>query len=221
MKVNILKFIRFINKLVIYGFFVLGIVLLFYPTGRMSTPIIAFGTFICSVIVGWFLKYKKIDEKYWFVFNLALLLNLLGEVGPFYQGLLFYDKIIHLLLGFLLSGAVYEYYKRHSGLKKDAVFLTVMGLLAVWEIYEYTLDTFFGFQAQGVIRNNVFVQIPLDDTMYDLIMGALGSLAFLFLKKEKVDVVIKEKVDTLKEYAKTKKKRINFKPFLKSLFSFR
>lgn len=228
------KIHNLINRVLVYGLFLTGVILLFRGTGRVSTTIMAFGSFIGSVLIAWLLKTKNIDDKYMLAINATLWGNLLGEIAFYYHNLIFYDKILHILLGIILSAIIYSYYATNSNLKRDAVFYTTMGLLAIWEIYEFSLDSFFGFQSQGVLSNKVFILSPLEDTMYDLIWGAIGSLFYLFFKKEKVDLTVKKDVNKAKEFitkdiSKAKQfiqeKRANRKPHyfrrvLKELFSF-
>lgn len=218
------KRFKLLNRVIVYGFFVTGVALLFHGTGRISTMLTAFGSFIASLLIAYFLKIKGIDDKYWFFANLALFGNILGEVFLYYSGLLIYDKILHLVLGFLLSMIVYEYYRDNSNLKKDSVLITVIGLLALWEVYEFTLDSFLGFQGQGVLRNGIFLQSPINDTMFDIIWGAIGSLSYLFFKKEKIDValkkdvrVIKKKVKKMKKIAEVKSNEIQLSKLIKDL----
>jgi hypothetical protein len=191
-----------LNRILVYGFFAMGVILFFYGTGRISTMLTAFGSFIASVIIAWILNFKKIDKKYMLYINFTLWANLLGEVAWYYHNVILYDKLIHLTAGLVLSSMIHDYYSNNSNLKKDSIFFTVMGLLAVWEIYEYILDSFFGFQSQGVVRNSMFTQLPLDDTMLDLVWGAIGSLSYLFFKKEKIDLAIKKDVEKTKELVK-------------------
>lgn len=220
------KFVKLVNKLMVYGFFAIGVVLLFHGTGRVSTMLSAFGSFISSIFFAWLLRIKKIDDKYMIYINLGLLFGLFGEIIFYYVGPLLYDKLLHFCLGILLSAIVYNYYRNISELKKDSVFITVIGLLAIWEIGEFILDTFFGFQSQGIIRNSVFIQSKIDDTMYDLILGAIGSLGYLFFKKEKVDVLIKKDVSLIKrdvskigKYVRNKKWTTHLKDVLREMFS--
>ncbi|VVB80081.1 Uncharacterised protein [uncultured archaeon] len=213
-----------INRILVYGLFVYGISLLFWGTGRISTMLTAFISFIASVIIAWVLNFKKIDSKYMLYVNIALWANLLGEVIFYYGNLIFYDKVLHFFLGAVLSSIVFGYYSQKSTLKKDAVFFTVMGFLAVWEIYEYALDSFFGFQAQGVILNGMFIQSPIDDTMIDLMWGAIGSLSYLFFKKEKGDVAFRKEIVKVKEFVrenKIKREPHYFKRAMKSMWGFR
>ena len=210
---------KLLNQIILYGFFITGVILLFYNTGRISTMLTAFGSFIVSILLAWLLKIKKIGDRYWFFINLALVFNLCGEIIIYYSGLFFYDKLLHFFLGLLLTSIIYEYYANNSELKKDAVVVTVIGLLAIWEIYEYCVDIFFGFQSQGVVRNGIFVQSRIDDTMFDLIWGALGSLSYLFFKKEKIDVTIKKDYLKVKTLVKKKEHQIHLKTLIKQIFN--
>jgi hypothetical protein len=214
------KWINIANRILLYGLFLAGVVLLFKGTGRISTMIMAFGSFIASVIIAWIFKVKKIDEKYLTYINVALWLNLLGEIIVYYSGLFLYDKILHITLGYLLSIIIYNYFLENSKLKKDATFFAVMGLLAVWEIWEFSLDTFLGFQSQGVIRNNIFIMSPIDDTMYDLIWGAIGSLIYLFIKKERADLYVKKDVKKIKQEIVKKHEPHYFRRVIKEFFTF-
>ncbi|MFA7708470.1 MAG: hypothetical protein WCX73_05965 [Candidatus Pacearchaeota archaeon] len=188
-----------INKVLFYGLLIMGIILVFFGTGRISTTLTAFGSFIASFIISNFIKNKKIPKNYELLINLALWLNLLGEIIFYYGGVLYYDKILHLTLGIFLSSILYVYYS--NNLKKDKlmIFFGVLGILALWEVYEYAIQIFFNFPAMGLVRNGVFIQSPFDDTMYDLIFGMFGSLIFLFFKKESADRIIEEEIKILKK----------------------
>ena len=200
-----------INKLLLYGLFVLGAILLITGIGRTSTMVFAFEMFIASIASAWILKLKEVPRAqwYWFWINLGLWTNILGELYFYYMTSFPYDKVLHVGLGIVLAAIVFEYYQHNSKLKKDSVFLAVLGMLALWEIYEYFLDTFFHTQLQGVIVNGVWLQTPMQDTMYDLIMGSIGAITYLILKKEKVNTIIKKE---LKKINKLNKKGSS--PFL-------
>lgn len=65
----------------------------------------------------------------------------------------------------------------------------VLGSLTLFEIGEYGLDHFFDLKLQGVFTRDasglekyVLVQDPLTDTMYDLILGVLGTLSFMVVR---------------------------------------
>jgi hypothetical protein len=218
------KWVGIVNKVIVYGFFVAGVILLFNGTGRITTTLTAFISFIAAVLFSWLFKIKGLNENYLIFVNLGLLLNVFGELIAYYSGILFYDKILHFLIGLLITLIVYDYYKKNSNLKGDAVFFTTMGLLGLWEIYEYVLDTYFGFTLQGIIRSNSFVQTGLADTIMDMIWGAIGSLGYLFFKKEKVDATIKKNVSKIKNIKPlvSKKAQINnFRLAIQDVLGFR
>jgi hypothetical protein len=198
------KLAKVINRIMFYGFFVMGVILLFYGTGRISSMVMAFESFIAAVIAVWILKVKNINEKYLIYINILLWLNLLGEIVFYYSGALIYDKVLHILSGILLSAVLYDYYKKNSDFNKDMIFIAVLGLLGLWEIAEFSVDSFLGFQSQGVVRGGIFIQSPFLDTMYDLIWGAIGSLCYLFFKEEKMDITIRRDVNKVREFAKNK-----------------
>jgi hypothetical protein len=207
-----------INKVLLYGFFIVAIVLLFVETERVSTLIIAWVSFFASLAFAWLLKVRDVDGTSWLYINIALWLNLIGEIMMYYSGFLFhYDKMIHIMVGVVLAKIVLEYYMKNSILKKDMVFLTVLGMLGLWEIYEYTLDTFFGFQSQGVLRNGIFAQSGFDDTMADLIWGSIGALAYLFFKKEKFGKMFREDIKRIEKISKRLGKKLHFFEFMKDL----
>lgn len=101
--------------------------------------------------------------------------NLLGVYGR----LPWYDKLLHLggailvgWLAFLAIGALQASgrIRLRPWLAGAAVLLLTLGVGALWEIAEYAVDELLGRSAQrapGVA--------PIDDTMLDLVMDALGG----------------------------------------------
>ncbi|MEK6885362.1 MAG: hypothetical protein AABX17_00160 [Nanoarchaeota archaeon] len=208
------KVIDFINKILLYGFFITGVLLIIYSSPRINTIITAFESFIGSIILAWLLKFRKLDGNHWIFINLALWVNLLGEIIAYYSGILVYDKVLHLLVGILISAIIYEYYRNNSVLSYDSVFFSALGVLAAWEIWEFFIDTTFGTQLQGVIRADSYVLSKIDDTMWDLILGSLGILSLIFFKKEKMGSIIRKDIRMIGEIHK---KRVRFWPFVKKI----
>lgn len=186
------KSVYILNKVLSYGFLVMGIILIFHGTDRISTTTTAFSSFIASLGLAWITKKRSISDKYEVFVNIALWLNAAGEIVLYYFGFLYYDKILHFSVGVLISAMVYDYYSKQLKPQKEVIFFTVMGMLCIWEIFEYSLMVFFGFPDMGVIHNGVVIQSPLDDTMWDLIMGCVGTLLYLIFKKEKVGDLLKK-----------------------------
>jgi hypothetical protein len=104
----------------------------------------------------------------------------LGELHDFYNRFWWWDLVLHFgsamgfgILGFLLifmlfQGDCYAAPPWAVGLLSFCVAMTV-GVL--WEIFEYAMDTFFGFNMQ---------KSGLPDTMGDLIVNTVGAALAAF-----------------------------------------
>ncbi|MDJ0767061.1 MAG: hypothetical protein QNJ97_29065 [Myxococcota bacterium] len=107
----------------------------------------------------------------------------LGEVGGFYTRFWWWDVVLHTssgfllgILGFLLVHVLNEKEDIDLHMKPRFValfaFMFAMGLGAVWEIFEFAMDSIFGMNMQ---------KSGLTDTMWDLIVDAIGALAISVL----------------------------------------
>lgn len=180
-----MKVIKIINEILFFGLLLTGIVLLFFSIGKIYTMLVAFGSFFASWATSIILKKNGISSNYEIPINLALWLNLYGELIAYYTGFLFYDKILHFSVAILITAIIYEYYSKKLKAKKDMIFFTVLGMLSLWEIFEYILQTFFNIPLMGVLRNGVFIESPFNDTMSDLIWGSIGSIVYILFKRRK------------------------------------
>jgi uncharacterized membrane protein YjdF len=108
----------------------------------------------------------------------------LGEMRDYYTRFWWWDIVLHtasgLLLGtvgFLLVHVLNEIEKIGMHLKPGFVaffaFLFAVGLGALWEIFEFSMDTFFGTNMQKPMLND---PSGLLDTMVDLIVDTAGAL---------------------------------------------
>lgn len=115
----------------------------------------------------------------------------LGEVREFYINFWWWDSILHAFSGLALGFAgfliLYIFYK--SG-KFDAnpfwiavfSFCFALALGALWEIFEFFVDSFFETNMQRarfsieIIEKYGSSRISLYDTMWDLILDASGAL---------------------------------------------
>ncbi len=106
----------------------------------------------------------------------------LGEVGDTYEKFWWWDGVLHFISGAILAFAGYLalYTLYHQGKLKGvsplliAVFTFSFGLAlgALWEIFEFVVDQNFGTNMQ---KNG------LHDTMWDLIVDAIGALIVAYL----------------------------------------
>jgi uncharacterized membrane protein YjdF len=105
----------------------------------------------------------------------------LGQFGGLYDRWLWWDSFLHfisaLTFGFTGFIIIYVYYV-HNKLKIPQnlilalTFFFCLGIGALWEIIEYVIDNALG--------TNMQVN-SLDDTMIDLIIGALGGLTAVII----------------------------------------
>lgn len=113
----------------------------------------------------------------------------MGEVWQFYARVWWWDIALHttsgLLLGifgFLLVYALNE--DRHIDLHMKPHFVAFFAFLfavatgALWEVFEFTMDQAFGMNMQKAMWND---PSGLTDTMWDLIVDALGALVISLL----------------------------------------
>lgn len=128
----------------------------------------------------------------------------LGEVGNFYEHFWWWDLILHAgsALGFGLIGFIVLLLL--SKLHKISAPPFVLSILAfsfavmiggMWEIFEFTMDQIFGLTMQ---------RSGLMDTMWDLIVNAIGALiasisGYLYLIGKKVKIIGNVIRDTIVE----------------------
>jgi uncharacterized membrane protein YjdF len=108
----------------------------------------------------------------------------LGEVRDYYSRFWWWDTALHTLsgfllgiLGFLLVHVMNQMERIHIHLKPGFVaffaFMFALGVGALWEIFEFTMDSVFGMNMQKPMLGD---PSGLTDTMWDLIVDALGAL---------------------------------------------
>jgi Na+-transporting NADH:ubiquinone oxidoreductase subunit NqrD len=127
----------------------------------------------------------------------------LGEVYRFYDYVFFFDKVLHVTAGTVMTmcgfSIVYGYSKSESGAVRLSPFFFAMfsfcfavTLMTLWEIFEYSVDRFLGYNMQrwkdgwlegseevvgGVTyMKTVYYQgAGLKDTMTDIIAGTVSA----------------------------------------------
>lgn len=113
----------------------------------------------------------------------------LGEVRDYYTRFWWWDIALHTssgvllgILGFLLVHIMNETERIEVHMKPGFVaffaFLFALGVGALWEIFEFAMDTLFGMNMQKAMLGD---PSGLTDTMWDLIVDALGALAISLL----------------------------------------
>lgn len=108
----------------------------------------------------------------------------LGELRHFYDKIWWWDIALHTSSGFLLGvfGFLLVYTlneNAHIELTMRPRFVALFAFLfavavgAVWEIFEYSMDSFFGLNMQKEMMGD---PSGLTDTMWDLIVDTIGAL---------------------------------------------
>ncbi len=108
---------------------------------------------------------------------------ILGEVHGYYTRFWWWDVALHTASGFLLGLValllVYVLNEKRDiqlsmqpGFVALFAFMFAVGMGALWEIFEYFMDSVFGLNMQ---------KSGLRDTMWDLIVDALGALCVSLL----------------------------------------
>lgn len=113
----------------------------------------------------------------------------LGEVRGYYTRFWWWDIALHTssgvllgILGFLLVHIMNEVERIEVHMKPGFVaffaFLFALGIGALWEIFEFTMDSLFGMNMQKPMLGD---PSGLTDTMWDLVVDALGALVISLL----------------------------------------
>ncbi len=167
-------------------------------------------SFLIALTFGLFSVTQVIQDKYNFKLpgELQLLLIVfiyagvfLGGVRDFYYRFDWFDSLLHAIsgiglgfLGFLIPYSLYKTGKMKASPFLIAIFgfCFALSLGAVWEIFEFGMDEFFGLNMQkarnlDVVYGYFDTRLGVLDTMYDLILDALGALVasvagYLYLK---------------------------------------
>ncbi len=113
----------------------------------------------------------------------------LGEVRGYYVRYWWWDIALHTasgfllgIIGFLLVHVLNEtedigLYMR-PGFVAFFAFMFAIGIGALWEIFEFAMDSFFSMNMQKAMFND---PSGLTDTMWDLIVDTLGALTISVL----------------------------------------
>lgn len=113
----------------------------------------------------------------------------LGEVYDYYNRFWWWDIALHAssgfllgILGFLLVHVMNETERLDLHMKPGFVaffaFLFALGVGTVWEIFEFSMDGLFGMNMQKPMLGD---PSGLTDTMWDLVVDALGALVISVL----------------------------------------
>lgn len=107
----------------------------------------------------------------------------LGEIRSYYDRFWWWDMVLHFssglllgIFGFMLIYILNEDERAHVSVRPGFMalfaFCFAVALGALWEIFEFSMDVFFGMQMQKPMLDD---PSGLTDTMVDLMLDALGG----------------------------------------------
>lgn len=107
--------------------------------------------------------------------------EVLGEMGSFYVKIPYWDTMLHTLWGFLAAGigfALVDILNRSdsTSLNLTPLFMAVvafcfsMSVGALWELFEYAMDSFLGFDMQKDTWVTAFGSVALDPTNSNVVV---------------------------------------------------
>lgn len=177
-----------LDEILSYSMLLGAVYFFIFPLQSKYIPLAFIGSFIFSKLVNKIIIDKyNLKSIYKTLILIALWVNLLGEVVLY--GMIFYlDKAQHFTVTILVTSMFYDYLKNNKIKASNfLVFFAVMGTLAIWEIFDYILFYYFGFDIMGVYIRGILVVPPLNDTIWDMIAGGLGAgLSIIYnIKRDK------------------------------------
>lgn len=111
----------------------------------------------------------------------------LGSTFNFYDLISWWDVYLHGFFGFVISFIAYYFFVLCHGRKTNEFLMSTyiigfgMGTGALWEIFEYLGDTWFGLDSQRVQESIALGKSPVADTMEDLMITLVGIAAFFIV----------------------------------------
>ena len=178
-----------INKVIslglIYLLLVFAIVWLIFH-GINSTFLAIIALFILGFVIYFLIDNLMLNKNYKIFAGLAIWLNALSY-AYLYQRYLYFGYFVHFIDSILITYVVYDYFKKNFKTKEIYlfifIFLTVVGIISSWEVYEYFSDKILQIHLQGIFVSGKFFVYPIDDTMIDLTIGYLVTILTLVVRK--------------------------------------
>ena len=180
----------------IYHFMVLSLLVLFIFVDIFKNTRLFLVLMILSLVsvFAFYIGDHWFDLK--FTFSHYMILFIIVFFGlvilPVENQFLYYDKILHFIFPILISFLIYYVVDKNLNITpKQKILVTFAALicfLTVFEFIEYTGDVILDMKAQGVYAydpatlQKILVLDRNDDTMLDLILGAMGGMVFFLIK---------------------------------------
>lgn|SRR5574344_1602735 len=171
---------------------------------ELSYTLIALTLFVLVFVPNILRKFKlNITPEMEFIYLIFIVFaQVLGSLMKFYDNVYCFDKVVHFLSGFLSAFVgiylltVLKKYDRKTILFNSLfIIFTSLAVASLWEIFEFSCDTFLGNDAQRVIATGV------NDTMIDIIVALLASIivsiTYIYEEKNNKNLVVKRFIKRL------------------------
>ena len=149
---------------------------------------------LASAYLIFFLSKRVVDLRFTrsfenFIMIFLVLSNFLGGDIGFYDTVPWWDEMLHFVYGlaFTLVGyRIIAIFFEERGIEKDKLivlgfsFCFAIAIASLWEIYEYSMDIWFGdyFEEQGITlmqADKGSGETRIEDTMHDIILAVWSS----------------------------------------------
>lgn len=162
------------------------IALCLYPvTAETVKPIVfleIIGVFLGFTAITLIAKFTPVKIPVYLIAEASLSAVLsvnLGTAFNLYEVLPCWDLILHGYFGVWCAQAAWMLLKSEKPVMRYIIsFVCVMGVAALWEVFEFTSDIILDGDAQRVQESLALGINPILDTMTDIIIAAVGYAAF-------------------------------------------
>lgn len=174
------------HKRLIVGIISLLLLIAIYLFKDSSSITLRYSTFLGIILTSYIIDHLfdvRLELKHYISILIMGVTAIL--MSPLYFNYPSYDKVQHFVFPMLLSSIMFFMVnKLKLAMKWKLTFtvLSVVAFLGIFEILEYTLDSFFNWKLQGVYIRDItgldkfnLLLDPLSDTIIDLSFGILGS----------------------------------------------
>lgn len=178
-----------INNLLEYSLLIIAGYIALFTDYNYLLILPLFPLFILFKYIHWYDKKNKlkIPDYYYTLGVLAVYPTIIGEFFfKLYYKVLYYDKILHLIIPIYLAVVVSLFLKKNIRFEKLFIILVVVGLSGLWEMFEFFVDTISNTPImQGVVINMKELTGGLEDTMKDSFLALIGAIIGAFIPNNK------------------------------------
>lgn len=180
--------LKIINKILEYSLLVIAFYVILFTDYNYLLVLPLFPLFLFFKYMHWYDKKNKLNipDYYYTLGVIAVYPTIIGEFFfEFYYNVLYYDKILHLVIPIYLVMVVNFFLKDNFRFKKLSIVLIVLGIASLWEMFEFLVDSISGTTImQGVVINMKELTGGFEDTMKDSFFVLIGSIiGAFFLRK--------------------------------------